>query len=85
MSKITQIKCDAANCTKVKQESNHWFVRRNNNADMFVVEMMNAAIEDPGDEHICGSKCLHAELEQWITAQTKIPVAPEEGDCLRVQ
>lgn len=66
MSWGTHAKCDI--CGALKVEVNHWFeVSVDASGELMIGPMTGAA--GSGVEHICGQKCLHTRLGQWV-AQT---------------
>jgi endogenous inhibitor of DNA gyrase (YacG/DUF329 family) len=64
---ITTVKC--ANCGKVKQEANHWFLICTQ-AGVFGCYPFDYVKEiRDRDMPVCGQSCAQRELETWMTKQ----------------
>ena len=60
------IKCDE--CGAERGSANHWFeLRRSRNGSPYF-EAWSLEAEKPGTEHICGEKCAHSVLGNFLAA-----------------
>lgn len=73
MSYVSQITCDAPNCTSVKAASNHWWVLRKNGTVFSGLPIKDHA-QNVGDRHICSTPCMHTMLELWMQDRMATPV-----------
>jgi hypothetical protein len=78
MTWITEAECDV--CHERKRVANHWFEVHVDQSGELMVSPMAGVTE--GIEHICGQKCLHTRLDQWVaqTATTLTEGADHNGN-----
>lgn len=80
MSFVSEIQCDAPNCTVRKKQSNHWWVLRQTVAGFLAFPMVGTSSLQE-DKHICGTPCMHAALEEWMQAQMVQPAEASGPRC----
>lgn len=65
---ITEVRCDR--CHKSKMQTNHWFmVAPDDNEQPALLLVPFSDNQTLNVRHLCGEKCVLAEVQQWMAKQ----------------
>jgi len=73
------ISCDI--CGAEKKQSNHWFVAYGQGEELRLSGWSSRHAKRPGTMHLCGHKCLHRLVDDFMARALAVRTQPFEGEA----
>jgi hypothetical protein len=74
------ISCDI--CGAEKKQTNHWFVAYEQGQELRLCGWNTRLGKRPGSMHLCGQKCLHKLVDDFMARAVAVRLQPTEGDAV---